>query len=67
MPHCVQKDLDMKVVGLGSLGLIAIIAILPQVPGDSIIQKLLIGILVIVFGALFVTVSSYRWPDRLLE
>ena len=53
-----EKDLDMKVVGLGSLGLIAIIAILPQVPGDSIIQKLLIGILVIVFGALFVTVSS---------
>lgn len=53
-----EKDLSMKVVGLGSLGLIAIIAILPQVPGDSILQKLLIGVLVIVFGALFVTVSS---------
>lgn len=53
-----EKDLNLKVVGLGSLGLIAIIAILPQVPGENIIQKLLIGILVIIFGALFVTVSS---------
>jgi uncharacterized oligopeptide transporter (OPT) family protein len=35
-----------------------LIAVLPQVPGDSIIQKLLIGVLVILFGALFVTVSS---------
>jgi putative OPT family oligopeptide transporter len=31
---------------------------LPQVPGSGIAQKLLIGILVVVFGALFVTVSS---------
>jgi putative OPT family oligopeptide transporter len=46
------------VVGFGSLALIALIAILPQVPGDSFIQKLLIGVLVILFGALFVTVSS---------
>ncbi|MEP7106584.1 MAG: OPT/YSL family transporter [Ferruginibacter sp.] len=53
-----EKDLDIKVVGFGSLGLIALIALLPQVPGDSILQKLLIGILVIIFGALFVTVSS---------
>jgi len=53
-----EKDLSMKVVAFGSLALIAIIAILPQVPGNSILQKLLIGILVIIFGALFVTVSS---------
>ncbi len=53
-----EKDLSIKVVGFGSLALIAFIAILPQVPGDSILQKLLIGILVIIFGALFVTVSS---------
>lgn len=53
-----EKDLSIKVVGFGSLALIALIAILPQVPGDSILQKLLIGILVIIFGALFVTVSS---------
>ncbi|MEI6087748.1 MAG: OPT/YSL family transporter [Bacteroidota bacterium] len=53
-----EKDLSLKWVGWGSLGLILLITVLPQVPGDSIIQKLLIGVLVIVFGALFVTVSS---------
>lgn len=53
-----ERDLNIKIVGLGSLALIVLISILPQVPGDSLVQKLLIGILVIVFGALFVTVSS---------
>jgi OPT family oligopeptide transporter len=53
-----EKDLSLKWVGWGSLGLILLITVLPQVPGDSIIQKLLIGVLVIIFGALFVTVSS---------
>ncbi len=53
-----EKDLSLKWVGWGSLGLILLITLLPQVPGDSILQKLLIGVLVIVFGALFVTVSS---------
>jgi OPT family oligopeptide transporter len=53
-----ERDLNIKVVAFGSLALIALIAILPQVPGDSILQKLLIGVLVIIFGALFVTVSS---------
>ncbi len=53
-----EKDLSLKVVGIGTLGLILLITLLPQVPGDSVLQKLLIGILVIIFGALFVTVSS---------
>lgn len=53
-----EKDLSLKVVGLGSLALVALIALLPQVPGDGIGQKLLIGVLVVLFGALFVTVSS---------
>jgi OPT family oligopeptide transporter len=53
-----ERDLNFKVVIFGSLGLVALITILPQVPGDSVWQKLLIGILVVVFGALFVTVSS---------
>jgi len=53
-----EKDLSLKVVGFGSLALVALIAVLPQVPGDSVLQKLLIGVLVILFGALFVTVSS---------
>lgn len=53
-----DRDLSIKVVAFGSLGLVALITLLPQVPGDSIIQKILIGILVVVFGALFVTVAS---------
>jgi OPT family oligopeptide transporter len=53
-----ERDLSLKVVGIGSLSLVALIAILPQVPGDSILQKILVGLLVLIFGALFVTVSS---------
>lgn len=53
-----DKDLSLKVVGLGTLGLIVLITLLPQIPGDSLLQKLLIGVLVVIFGALFVTVSS---------
>lgn len=53
-----ERDLSFKVVGFGSLGLIILIAVLPQIPGENIIEKILIGILVIIFGALFVTVSS---------
>jgi putative OPT family oligopeptide transporter len=33
-------------------------AVLPQIPGDSIGSKLLVSLLVVVFGAFFVTVSS---------
>lgn len=53
-----DKDLSLKVVGLGTLGLIVLITLLPQVPGNTLLQKLLIGVLVVTFGALFVTVSS---------
>jgi putative OPT family oligopeptide transporter len=53
-----ERDLSFKVVIIGSLLLVVIIAILPKIPGDSIIQKLLIGILIIVFGFFFVTVAS---------
>lgn len=53
-----ERDLSLKIVGIGSLALVALIAVLPQVPGDSFLQKILIGILVLIFGALFVTVSS---------
>ncbi|MDE3234943.1 MAG: OPT/YSL family transporter [Bacteroidota bacterium] len=53
-----EKDLSMKIVGLGSIGLILLITLLPQVPGNGFLEKLLIGILVVLFGALFVTVSS---------
>ncbi len=53
-----DRDLSFKVVIYGSLGLVVIMALLPQVPGESIFSKLLLGLLVIVFGAFFVTVSS---------
>lgn len=53
-----ERDLSMKVVGIGSLILILLMAVLPQVPGETIGGKLLLGVLVIIFGAFFVTVSS---------
>ena len=53
-----DKDLNIKVVLFGSIGLVLLMAFLPQLPGDSIAQKLLIGLLVVIFGAFFVTVSS---------
>jgi OPT family oligopeptide transporter len=53
-----ERDLSIKIVGFGSLALIILMAVLPQVPGDSIGSKLLLGLLVVIFGAFFVTVSS---------
>jgi OPT family oligopeptide transporter len=55
-----ERDLSIKIVGIGSLALILIIALLPSsfIPGSSIGSKLLLGLLVIIFGAFFVTVSS---------
>lgn len=53
-----EDDLSFKVVLFGSLALVLLMAVLPQIPGTSIISKLLIGILIIVFGFFFVTVSS---------
>jgi OPT family oligopeptide transporter len=53
-----DDDLSFKIVIFGSLGLILLMALLPQIPGDSVLNKLLIGLLVIVFGFFFVTVSS---------
>jgi OPT family oligopeptide transporter len=53
-----DRDLSMKVVVLGSLALVVLITLVTKVPGNSVLQKLLIGVLVVLFGALFVTVSS---------
>ena len=55
-----EKDLSLKVVGIGSLVLLAVIALMPGtlIPGANIGSKLLLGLLVIIFGAFFVTVSS---------
>lgn len=53
-----ERDLNMKVVLIGSVALILIMAVLPFVPGDNFFSRLLLGVLVIIFGAFFVTVSS---------
>lgn len=55
-----EQDLSIKVVGIGSLVLILAVALMPQtlIPGSNIGSKLLLGILIILFGAFFVTVSS---------
>ncbi len=53
-----ERDLNIKIVGFGSLVLIILMAVMPQVPGESIGSKLLLGLLVVIFGAFFVTVSS---------
>lgn len=53
-----DRDLSIKIVLWGSLGLVLLMTILPQVPGDGALSKLLLGVLVVIFGAFFVTVSS---------
>ena len=53
-----DRDLNIKVVLYGSIALVALMALLPMIPGDTILNKALVGILVIIFGAFFVTVSS---------
>jgi putative OPT family oligopeptide transporter len=53
-----DRDLSFRVVIIGSLVLVALITILPGIPGEGFLQLLLIAILVIVFGFFFVTVAS---------
>jgi OPT family oligopeptide transporter len=53
-----ERDLSFKVVLIGSLVLVVLIAILPKIPGDSVIEKILLGVLIITFGFFFVTVGS---------
>lgn len=53
-----EKDISFKFVIIGSAALVLLMALLPQLPGESVWNKLLIGLLVVIFGAFFVTVSS---------
>jgi OPT family oligopeptide transporter len=53
-----DRDLNIKIVLFGSIGLVILMALIPIIPGSGIFSKLLLGILVVVFGAFFVTVSS---------
>jgi OPT family oligopeptide transporter len=53
-----ERDLSFKVVIFGSIILIAVLTLMPNIPGEGLMQKLLIGVLIIIFGFFFVTVAS---------
>jgi OPT family oligopeptide transporter len=53
-----ERDLPITFVLFGSAVLIVIMALLPFVPGPGIASKLLLGLLIVVFGFFFVTVAS---------
>lgn len=53
-----EQDINIKWVLYGSIALVLIIALLPMIPGDGILSKLFLGLLIVIFGAFFVTVSS---------
>jgi putative OPT family oligopeptide transporter len=53
-----ERDLSFMTVIVGSIALVVILVLLPQVPGESVASKFLIALLIIVFGFIFVTVSS---------
>jgi len=53
-----ERDLSFVTVIVGSIGLVVVLVALPFVPGDTLLNKILVALLVIVFGFIFVTVSS---------
>ena len=53
-----ERDLPITVVLFGSLGLVAVMAALPFLPGTSFVSRLMLGVLIVVFGFFFVTVAS---------
>ncbi|MGH7675321.1 MAG: OPT family oligopeptide transporter, partial [Gemmatimonadales bacterium] len=57
VPLRTERDIPISWIVLGSLALILIVAVLPQLPG-TFPGTLLLGVLVVVFGFFFVTVSS---------
>lgn len=56
-PPRTERDIPITYVVLGSLVLILVVALLPQLPGQFP-GTLLMGLMVVVFGFFFVTVSS---------
>jgi putative OPT family oligopeptide transporter len=53
-----ERDLGMGIVVFGSLALALIVTVLPRFPHGPFPGSLLMGLLVVVFGFFFVTVSS---------
>jgi OPT family oligopeptide transporter len=56
----VDDDLSIRVVVIGSIALVLLTAILPGsiIPGEGFMQKLFVGVLIVLFGFFFVTVAS---------
>ncbi|MBO0936734.1 OPT/YSL family transporter [Fibrella sp. HMF5335] len=53
-----DRELSGRFVIVGCVVLALLMVLLPQIPGDTYLTKLLIAILVLVFGFFFVTVAS---------
>ncbi|HZN55606.1 MAG TPA: oligopeptide transporter, OPT family [Candidatus Polarisedimenticolaceae bacterium] len=53
-----ERDLSIVTVLVGSIGLVLLTAFLPQIPGTGIVSKLILGVLIVLFGFFFVTVAS---------
>jgi putative OPT family oligopeptide transporter len=53
-----ERDLSMNVVLWGSVGLVLVLAAVPQLGLGFSLQGILAGLMILVFGFLFVTVSS---------
>jgi OPT family oligopeptide transporter len=53
-----ERDLPITVVLVGSAVLVLVISVLPFVPGAGVASKLLLGLLIVIFGFFFVTVAS---------
>jgi putative OPT family oligopeptide transporter len=53
-----DRDLSFVTVIAGSLGLVVVLVALPFIPGETVLNKVFVALLVIVFGFIFVTVSS---------
>ncbi len=52
-----ERDLPITVVAFGSIGLVVVMAVMPFLPG-TFLGRLLLGVLIVVFGFFFVTVAS---------
>lgn len=52
-----ERDLPLWVVVAGSIGLVAVVVLLPFIPGSGL-GKAVLGLLMVAFGFFFVTVSS---------
>ncbi len=53
-----ERDIPITYVIGGSIAMVGLIALMPQLPSEGFVSRMLMGLLVVVFGFFFVTVSS---------